>query len=206
MLLVYFVYLTAVSLPFLYLYGIHWMKPCGVAIFGHWLLPECLPKLKHSQILYGKWSIISFRITLFLLNHWVWSFGCNLTAYIVSIVHIHFPLGLVGCLQVFLRNTLSNWGGIPSFRRFVLYRLIQVLALLTNETLNYSMIGQLIAGIVCQAIGLVGLVRLEWTIENAIPLGFCCFIFVNALSVLIVLLGGTACVFLEYVETFSTVK
>lgn len=96
--------ISAVFFPFVFVYGLQWMKPCKVSLLGFWLL-ECEQGLGHTNS--GALnSPINFLIKLgvFTLNHWMWAFGMHGIIFGLTVISTMATI----CLQDFIERLPSN--------------------------------------------------------------------------------------------------
>lgn len=73
----YCLYVTAVTLPVIYVYGLHIIDPCKPSLVAHFLLQGCA--VHDNQV---DWMSYIFnqvvKFAILLLNHWIWAFGFNI--------------------------------------------------------------------------------------------------------------------------------
>jgi len=194
---------TAIIFPVVFLYGLHWWKPCKVSLIGYWLLSECFEN--HADqisvgILKGLWNFL-VKAMVFIFNHWIWSFGVNTIVFVMGIFQILCTLTLRDYLLVFLGKDLSNISKM--YTNCLMYRIIQILALLTNVILNKTLACLVFASIAIASLGLSLLVRLEWNHGNLTALAMSLIMVVDSLLALLVLLGGMVDVYLESRNAFQ---
>ncbi|CAL8146985.1 unnamed protein product [Orchesella dallaii] len=201
---------TAITLPIVFIYGLHLRNPCQATITGFWLLLECSSNghKDEEQMTLFQLLINSFiKATVFIANHWNWAFAFNVSAHLIVTIQILCTMSLRKYLNVFMiiiSNTTNTKRQVSE--ACVTYRSIQVLALLTNMLLNTTVTGMVFCSILIEALGLAGFVRLEWVSCNFLSLTFCFMMVVNGMFALIVLLGGMAAVYMESKLIFQALK
>ncbi|CAL8146960.1 unnamed protein product [Orchesella dallaii] len=201
---------SIITVPIVFVYGLHWRNPCQGTITGFWLLPECSSTghTNEEQMTLFQLLINSLlKVMVFIVNHWNWAFAVNVSAHLLVTTQILCTMSLRKYLNAFM-NIISNTTN--SKRRVseasVTYRNIQVLALLTNILVNTAVTGLVFCTILMVALGLAGFVRLEWVTCNFLSLAFCFMMVLDGMFALIVLLGGMVGVYLESKWVFQALR
>ncbi len=86
---------SVISLPVAFIYGLHWTNPCKPSIIGYQLISEC-----HEPGNTNKWiRSLSWKLLVFAINHWTWSFTLNVSLFVVSGIQVLCTLSLRGFIE-----------------------------------------------------------------------------------------------------------
>ncbi|CAL8146084.1 unnamed protein product [Orchesella dallaii] len=109
-------------------------------------------------------------------------------------------------LQTYVHNCLHNGKVYPTAQETLVYREIQVLAIL-NNIINQSAIFVLTAGvIVLLALCLTATIRLEWHMENIFAVAFFGIMSIDCFLFLLVCVGGMVSPYVESRKALETLK
>lgn len=89
---------SLVPLPFLYLYGLHWLNPCKPAIVAYSVIPQCFQGNMSTGDITG-FANSCIKIIVLVLNHWVWALGCSIGSFGISGLMILCIQQLCDCLK-----------------------------------------------------------------------------------------------------------
>lgn len=100
----YFAYaslLGIVSVPFVFVYGIHWSDPCKPSLVGYFMLLECQLGSASLATRHWFWGFVGVfqKVALLCLNHYFWAFGINALA-------MTFTNAMILCTVSFVRSII----------------------------------------------------------------------------------------------------
>lgn len=154
--------------PLVFVIGLHWSQPCKPSLMGYWMLEEC--SFENNT---GSSSILGFavKILVFLANMWIWTIVVSLFLLGMGLLPIQCTLSLVEYIKKFQKLSLNQQTNIRNTT--LIYRKLQVLALLMNEIQAYGITDNLIfIVVVAQTVGLCTLINLFQNGINTISAWF----------------------------------
>lgn len=166
--------------PYLVVYGVHIRIPCKSSLAGFWLLAECgFRDLGHFNIL--------VKLTVFLVNHWIWWLVMHIPPFVGNIVvfgALEFTQYINGFKLMCCETLLCN-STIVMF-----YRNMQVLAVFMNEIQQWC-INSITAlfVVVLQAVSLAALTRQSWTAKYFVSVLFFLYALITSVIVKVGVFG-----------------
>jgi len=101
--------ITLAFIPFLFVFGFHWIKPCNTSLAFYWVLNECsinhangdpfLFQMPTTVTLPALWNNF-VKLVVFSVNVWMWRIGMRATAFAVAGLHILCTMSLRSHLSV----------------------------------------------------------------------------------------------------------
>lgn len=85
MMLVYCIVISTFAIPLGFVYGLHWFSPCRASLIGYWLIPECFGMERIFSAYFPK-SILSIKLIIMLLNHWMVSISIYSSAFSLCVL------------------------------------------------------------------------------------------------------------------------
>lgn len=137
-------------------FGFHWKNQCKSSFVGYILLEEC-----YSNVSVGSLDILTItrlwfaKIVAFILNICMWNLGGSCAGFVVTVCYIISPIIQQEFIQ-FMRIQLNDIENVYSKLR--IYRQIQILNTLYNETQKIALGAMMICGTLGVSISLAFLV------------------------------------------------
>lgn len=94
---IYFAYIfhaSIIAFPIAYLYGVHMMFPCNPSLVGYFLNPVCWNDTPGFLQAFSVFQLVTYslKFIILLINHWIWSFGAQITALVITVILIICPI------------------------------------------------------------------------------------------------------------------
>lgn len=196
-------YITGITLPIAFIYGLHWKHPCLSSLAGYGLITECANT--GNTGMNKNCGFITVKIMVLLFNHYIWQFGYSCTIFIISGLQIMCAMTLQSYLRMFWTVYKSNCYSV--YKTGLMYRHLQVLARIMNIVQQgVHMTVLIVAAVIIQAVSSTILVRIPVTLRNVPNILVFSIILVDATLACVVCLGGLAAVHSESEKVYQKMK
>lgn len=197
--------LSVVVVPIGYVYGFHWMQPCKPSIVGYFVIDECHSWPMAKSLFQKTWDKLA-KICVFMLNHWMWSYGLHGAAFCTCAFLTITTSRIRSFIETYCHICTNNCSD-NIIENFSIYRHIQLLVDLSNEIMQKSLVPVVVVSTTfAMGFSLATTIHTPWVSENMIVLFLMFATYVNSFFFLIFCLGGMATVYQESTMAFDKLE
>ncbi|CAL8068156.1 unnamed protein product [Orchesella dallaii] len=188
MLYAWILYVSLTLTPVIFIFGFHWTNPCRSTILAWWVIPECISIFRNSESLLLQFGMLLGKFVVLAVNYYIWAKSFCTFSYGVAGIQTLLILKLNWVIKIFGRTCNNKNAVAKSIGN--LYREIQVLGLLYNNIVQNAFLIVTILLLFCMSVAFTVLIRMDWTMKNALELAWFSVVGFNCILYFMVCVGG----------------
>ncbi|CAL8146057.1 unnamed protein product [Orchesella dallaii] len=202
-------FFSDLSLAVSFLFGLYWNDPCQDFMVGSFVLEECRAwKITSSDGIFGMlawFSKLPLKLTVFLVNLWVWNTGLNAAVFALGVINILCSI----TLRENLKRLRVEWSAktISKFQAAMSFRHIQILIQMLNTLQQgYFMYNLMVPAILIQALSLTCLLKQPVVMEAIVPISVYLITVIDSMYNTMISMGGMAAICNESKRCLASIR